>query len=161
MLLYTKERSRVIRSLKMSDVSDPLVNPANWSKKRAIHWQNSYFSYVFWQFSTFFIPESESLTLLFAHLLFFKERLERFAPIAIYQRATMSDLLTWLFRSQKTSDSLENSDEIIPNPAKCTQTTVQVTLVCAKVININLLNLSSYILRGRKMNHLIMWFSEL
>ncbi len=35
--------------------------------------------------------KSESLPKLFAHSLFFKERLERFTPVALYKRATMSD----------------------------------------------------------------------
>ena len=74
-----------------------------------------------------FMPKREFLSLLFAQLLFFKEGWEQFAPVARYKRATVSDSLTvlmtkerreqfalihkriapLLFRSQKTSDSLE------------------------------------------------------
>ena len=39
-----------------------------------------------------FMPESKSLPSLFAHLLFFKDRLERYAPVALYKRTTMNDL---------------------------------------------------------------------
>ena len=36
---------------------------------------------IFWLFFLFCMPDSESLLLLFAHSLFFKERLERFTPV--------------------------------------------------------------------------------
>ena len=39
-----------------------------------------------------FIPKSKSLPSLLAHSLLFKERLERFAPVALYKRATVSNL---------------------------------------------------------------------
>ena len=58
--------------------------------------KSSYFSYVltsFHCFSSFFIFMSESLLLLFAHLLFFKEWRERIAPAAIYKRATVRESL--------------------------------------------------------------------
>ena len=66
----------------------------------------------------------ESLPLLFAHSLFFKEPLEQFAHVTHYKRAAVSDSLRSLMttgdgsnllffmseslsRSQKTSESLE------------------------------------------------------
>ena len=74
--------------------------------KRAIHSKNSYI-FMFLTVFPLFMAESESPMSLFAHLLFFKEQIERFAPFAHNNRATVSDSLTSLFRSQKTSDSLE------------------------------------------------------
>ena len=52
-----------------------------------------------------------------APLLFFKEQREQFVLIALYKRATGSDLLQSLFRSQKTSDSMEKPKSEIPNSA--------------------------------------------
>ena len=43
-----------------------------------------------------FMPKSESLL-----LLFFKERLERFAPVALYKKATVSDLLRSLMTKER------------------------------------------------------------
>ena len=74
--------------------------------KRAIHSKNSYFC-MFLTVFPLFMAESESPMSLFAHLLFFKEQIERFAPFAHNNRATVSDSLMSLFCSQKTSDSLE------------------------------------------------------
>ena len=56
------------------------------------------------------------LTSLFAHSLFFKEQLERFAPVAFYKRATVSDSLTSIFRSQKNELFPQETDEQIPYP---------------------------------------------
>ena len=56
------------------------------------HSKNLYFSCVYDSFSTFYV-EGESLPLLFNHLLFFKERLERFAPVALYEQVIVSNLL--------------------------------------------------------------------
>ena len=46
---------------------------------------------------------------------------ERITPVALYKRATFSDSLFFtsesLFRSQKTSDLLKKTDELIPKPA--------------------------------------------
>ena len=39
------------------------------------------------------MPVSESLTLLFANLIFFKELIEQFAHVILYKRATLRDLL--------------------------------------------------------------------
>ena len=61
--------------------------------KWAIRSKNSYFSYVFDSFPLLFLLKSELLPSLFAHLLFFKERLKQFALVALYKRATMSDSL--------------------------------------------------------------------
>ena len=66
-----KEWPWAICPLKKSNVSDSLA------KKQVI-----------WQFFPFFMPKSESLMSLFAHCLLFKEGLERFAPVALYKRAT-------------------------------------------------------------------------
>ena len=49
------------------------------SKKGANRSTNSHFSYVFESISPLLMPMSESLPLLFAHVLFFQERPERFA----------------------------------------------------------------------------------
>ena len=87
MSLFIKERLWVIRSIKKINVSDSLCFEQIARKKRAIRSKNSYFSNVFDSFHPF-LPKNESLTLLFAHLLFFKERLERFTPIALYKRET-------------------------------------------------------------------------
>ena len=68
--------------------------------------KSSYFSYVltsFHCFSSFFIFMSESLLLLFAHLLFFKERRERIAPVAIYKRATVRESLRSLMTKKSYS----------------------------------------------------------
>ena len=47
------------------------------------------------------MPKSESLPSLFAHLLFFKERLERYAPVALYKRTTMNDLHMLLMTKER------------------------------------------------------------
>ena len=60
----------------------------NW----VIRLKNLYFLYVFDSFP-FFMPKSKSLPSLFPHSLFFKDRLERFAPVAHYKRATVSNSL--------------------------------------------------------------------
>ena len=99
------------------------------------------FVYVFDSFSPFWCPTGNcscrSLLLsLFAHSLFFKEWLERFAPVALYKRATVSDLIRllmtkdqWerftlftselLFRYKKTKLITQKTDERIPNPTFC------------------------------------------
>ena len=53
------------------------------------------------------MPKSKSLPSLFAHSLFFEERLERFTFVALYKRATVSDLLMSLFKKERKSDSLK------------------------------------------------------
>ena len=52
--------------------------------------QNNVFFVCFWQFFLFFMYERELLPALFTHSLFFKERLERFAPGALYKRARVA-----------------------------------------------------------------------
>ena len=47
------------------------------------------------------MPACESLPLLFAYSLFFKERLEWFAPVALYKRATVSDSLRSLMTKER------------------------------------------------------------
>ena len=47
------------------------------------------------------MPNNKSLPLLFAYSLFFKEQFERFAAIALYKKATMSDLLGLLMTKER------------------------------------------------------------
>ena len=78
------------------------------------------------------MPKSKSVPSLFAHLLFFKEQLEWFAPVDLYKRANMSDSLrllmtkVWwerfaLFRERitlllpKNELIAQKTDERIPN----------------------------------------------
>ena len=116
-----------VSELKKSDVSDLLVIRMNRLQKQAICSKNSYF-HMFLTVFPFFMPKSKPLKSLFAHLLFFKERLERFAPVALYKRATVSDSLTSLFKKEQKCDSLvflltknkrfaRKTDEPIINPA--------------------------------------------
>ena len=76
--------NRFGHTLKTGDVSDSSESLAkNERISRKIR--------IFRMFLTVFprfMPKSESLL-----LLFFKERLERFAPVALYKKATVSDLL--------------------------------------------------------------------
>ena len=60
--------------------------------KRAIHSKKLYFCMFLTVFSLF-TPKSSSLLLLFPRSLFGKQRLDRFAPVALYKRAT------WAIRS--------------------------------------------------------------
>ena len=53
-----------------------------------------------------FMPKSKSLPSLFAHSLLFKERLERFAPVPLYKRATVSNSLRSKWQKSYVSDSL-------------------------------------------------------
>ena len=99
MSLFIKERLWVIRSIKKINVSDSLCFEKIARKKRAIRSKNSDFLYVFDSFPPFYAQE-QSLTPLFAHSLFFKEQLERFAHVALYKRAT------WVIRSGPVSNSL-------------------------------------------------------
>ena len=161
MLLYTKERSRVIRSLKMSDVSDPLVNPTNRSKKRAIHWQNLYLSYVFDSFPPFLFPRANRShrSLFICSIL--KSDLSDSLPLLFTKEQPWAICSRGSFAHKKRAIRWKNLwDNSQPCQMYTNYSTVQVTLVC-KSDQYIFLNLSSYILRGRKMNHLIMWFSEL
>ena len=75
------------------------------------------FFICFWHFFPFLCPRVNRFQCLFAQLLFFKERHEQFNFVPLFKRATISYLLTSLFRkegkcnlllcSQKTSNSLE------------------------------------------------------
>ena len=56
----------------------------------------SFLMFFLWQFFPPFM-----LTLLFAHSLFFKERLEQFSLVALYKRATMSDSLRSLMTKEQ------------------------------------------------------------
>ena len=53
-----------------------------------------------------FIPKSEALPSLFAHLLFFKEPLEKFASVALYKRVNVSDLFRSLMTKSDRSAAL-------------------------------------------------------
>ena len=53
-----------------------------------------------------FMPKSNSLTMIIDRSLFFKERLGRFTPVALYKRATMSNSLRSLMTKSNRSDSL-------------------------------------------------------
>ena len=59
-----------------------------------------------------FMPKSESLQLLFAQSLFFKDQREWFTSVAIYKRATVSNSLFFmsesLFCSQKRANRSKN-----------------------------------------------------
>ena len=93
MLLFTKEQIALVALQKRA--MWVICSWFEWRarKKRAICSKNSYFSYVFDSFPLLFLLKSELLPSLFAHLLFFKERLKQFALVALYKRATMSDSL--------------------------------------------------------------------
>ena len=88
-------------SLKKSNVSDLFVIRVNRLQKQSDLLEKFIFFICYWQFFPFFMPKSESLPSLFAHLLFFKERLEQFSPIALYKRATVSDLLRSLMKKEQ------------------------------------------------------------
>ena len=114
--LFTKERlwvNRTRHSLKKSNMIW-----ANHSQKPAIHSKKFIFFIYFWQFSLlspFFMPNSKLLQLLFAQSLFFKERRESFFLVALYKRATMSDLLPSIFTKERpwaipSCGSLQKSD---------------------------------------------------
>ena len=60
---------------------------------------------------------------LFAHSLFFKERLEQFTPVVLFKRATVSNLLRLLMTKERFAISLTKkkritwkTNERIPNP---------------------------------------------
>ena len=98
------------RSWQKSDLSKLLKNE-RFTRKNSM---KIVFFICFFPVFPLFMPKSESLPSLFAQLLFFKELLwanhsgcskqksdrERFAPVALYKRATMSDS----FRSLMTKD---------------------------------------------------------
>ena len=68
-------------SFKKSDITDLLVIRANCSHKTSDSLEKTYFSYVFdsfSQFSSLYMPKSESLPSLFDQSLFLKEGRERF-----------------------------------------------------------------------------------
>ena len=85
-LLFTKELPCAIRSLKKSDVSNLLVIRANQEQKA---------SDLFEKF-LFFV----SFPPFYAYLLFFKEQIEQFAPVALYKRATLSNSLRSLMTKE-------------------------------------------------------------
>ena len=106
----------------------------NWLQKKQI----AQIIRIFRTFLTvfpLFNPKSEALTSLFAHLLFFKEPLEKFASVALYKRVNVSDLFRSLMTKSDRSAALfltskslfrffdhkkewidRKTDERIPNP---------------------------------------------
>ena len=101
---HFKERpwaNRSRRSLKKIDVSDSRLIWANCSLKMGDSFEKFVFFRWFWQFVPFFMPKSQSLPMLFAHLLFFKERLDWFALVTLHKRATMSDSLRLLMTKKQ------------------------------------------------------------
>ena len=107
MSLFTKDglwanHSRC--SLKKSSVSDSLVIQANRSQKTNDSLKKFVFFVCLRQVFLFLMPKSESLTLLFAHSLLF--RLEWFAPVALYKRATWAINLSNSLRLLITKERL-------------------------------------------------------
>ena len=88
MFLFTKEWPWAICSLQKRDKGLRSWFEQIAHQKRAIRSKYSYFSYVFDSFPPFLYPKTKLS--LFAHLVFFKEQLERFAPVALYKRATLA-----------------------------------------------------------------------
>ena len=114
-LLFTKERQWAIpshHSLQKSDCEQlaqvALYKRAMWVirswlrksllKNEQITQKIHIFCMFFCQFFPLF-PKSKLYPSLFAHSLFFKEQLERFAPVAHYKRTTLRDSLLLLFTS--------------------------------------------------------------
>ena len=85
----------------MIDVSDLLVIWANRSQKKSKSLVKIEFYICFWQFFSLSMPKSESLPSLFAHSLFCKEQPERFALVALFKRATMSNSLRSLMTKER------------------------------------------------------------
>ena len=100
------------RSLSKSDVSDSLFffrandNFALFTLKNE-QFATKFFLFftIFYSFSLLFLflcpINSKSLLSLLALLLFFKEQHDRFAPVALYNRATESDSLPSLFTTEQ------------------------------------------------------------
>ena len=93
-------------SFKKSDITDLLVIRANCSHKTSDSLEKTYFSYVFdsfSQFSSLYMPKSESLPSLFDQSLFLKEGRERFTLVALslYKKVTMSKSLPLLFTNER------------------------------------------------------------
>ena len=84
--------NRFGHTLKTGDVSD---SSESLAKNERISWKIRIFPMFLTVFPRF-MPKSESLL-----LLFFKERLERFAPVALYKKATVSDLLRSLMTKER------------------------------------------------------------
>ena len=101
-VLY-KRANRCHRSLKYSNLSDSLAIQVNRSQKTSDWLEKFVFYACFWLFSPFYVQKQIAPV---AHSLFFKERLERFAPVVLYKRTTVSDLRITLSLT-KTSESLE------------------------------------------------------
>ena len=118
-LLFTKEQIALVALFKKSDVIDTLVILADCLQKMSDTLENFVFFVCFWQIFPFF-PKNKSLPSLFAHLLFFKEGLERFAPIALNKRAIVSDSLRslmtkewpWAIRSGHSWQKSNRSDSL-------------------------------------------------
>ena len=104
---------------------ESLVILANHSQKTRIRSKFSYFSYVFYSFSPFICPRANrshsSLLLIRSFLksnlsdllpsLLTKEQPEQFAQVAPYKRATVSVLLTSLFKKEGKCESLKKKSK--------------------------------------------------
>ena len=77
--------SNLLSSL-FNKVSDLLMIWVDCSLKTSNLLKKFIFFICFWQFFPLFMPKKELLPLLFAHSLFFKEQLERFAPVTLKER---------------------------------------------------------------------------
>ena len=118
------------RSLQKSDVSEALSllfkKKAMWvihCDSRKLLAKNEWFAQKICSFLMFFLWQffpPFMLTSLFAHSLFFKERLEQFSRVALYKRATMSDSLRslmtkeqpWAIRSGRSWQKSDGSDSL-------------------------------------------------
>ena len=81
------------RFLKNSNVRNSLVMGANCLQKTSASLKKIIFFHMFLTVFPLFMPKSELLPSLFTHLLFFKERIERFDPITLYKIVMVSNLL--------------------------------------------------------------------
>ena len=125
------------RSFYRATMSNLLVIRGNSSQKTINSLDKFAFLVCLWQFSLFFMPKSELLQSLLAHLPFFKESqslfkksdCEQFIQVNHDKRATVSDSLR-LFRSLMTKEQWERfalflerialpltKNKQIPNPA--------------------------------------------
>ena len=87
------------RSLKKSVVSDLIVIQANRLQKKQFD-RKILFFHMFLTVFPLFMPKSKYLPSVFEHSLFFTERLEWLAPIALFKRVTESDSLRSLMTKE-------------------------------------------------------------
>ena len=87
-------------------------------KKRSIRWKKCIFCLILTVFPPFLSQKSESLMLLFAQSLFFKDQRDRLALVALCKRAIMSESLPSLFEKEslwanRSRQSLKKSNGAI------------------------------------------------